>query len=78
MKYTFKIAEIATEPEKAIELVNEINTICNSNSKLRNIVYNSTEEYNLFDSIDELLPTVKMKYKKLNNPNLSIIIEPII
>lgn len=78
MKYTFKIAEIATKPEKAIELVNQINNICDSNAKLRNIVYNSTEEYNSFDSINKILPVISMKYQKLNNSNLSIIIEPIL
>jgi hypothetical protein len=75
MKYIFKIAEIATEPEKAIELVNEINTICNSNSKLRNTVYKSNDEF-LFVA-DACLKAIE-KHKEINNPNLSIIIEPII
>ena len=75
MKYTFKIAEIATEPKEAVELVNQINNICNSNAKLRNVLYTSELE---FSFVAEACLAAIAKHKELNNPNLSIIIEPII
>jgi hypothetical protein len=78
MKYTFKLAEIATGPEEAVELVNQINNICNSNAKLRNIVYNSKNDYKPFKLINEAFLQALIEQIKLNNPNLSIIIEPVI
>ena len=78
MKYTFKIAEIATKPEEALELVEQINNICNSNTKLRKIVYDSVNEYKAFSSISETCLYAMSICNNLNNPNLSIIIEPIL
>lgn len=72
MKYTFKIAEIATEPEEAVELVNQINNICNSSVKLRNIIFESNPL-----TIEETGYEIG-KWLSEKHPTHSIIIEPIL